>query len=388
MESPQSLVCRELRLRQFRNYPELELTFPPAGAALIGPNGSGKTNLVEALYYLEIFRSFRGSPDSQLCRFGEDVFHIRGRFDDPSTGRQLEVTAAYDRRGREKRVTVDGAEPERLTDALGHVGMVVFSPSDVALVTGSPAERRRFLDIVLSLSAPGYVGAIQRFRQTLKQRNSLLRSGAGPAALEPWTTALVEVGARVMATRAAWVVGHADGFAQRYERIGGEVPARLEYRSSVGPRDGGIEPDSGMGVADFAAALHAELDRVAQRERDQGVTLKGPHRDDLGLVRVADGVDGRDLRDYGSGGQQRTAAIALRLTEAATIRSRRGRAPMVLLDDIFAELDPGRSERVLDLLDAEPGQVILTAPKPSEVELRRDTLSRWRIAGGRIVAAA
>jgi DNA replication and repair protein RecF len=376
MESPQSLVCRELRLRQFRNYAELELSFPAEGAALIGPNGSGKTNLVEALYYLEIFRSFRGAPDSQLCRFDHDVFHIRGRFEDVATGRSVEVTAAYDRRGREKRVTVDGAEPERLTDALGRVGMVVFSPSDVALVTGSPAERRRFLDIVLSLSEPGYVGAIQRYRHTLKQRNALLRSGAEASALEPWTTALVEAGARVMAARAAWVADHADGFAERYERIGGEVPARLEYRSSAG------------GGEDFAVVLRRELERVAQREREQGVTLKGPHRDDLGLVRVADDGAGRDLRDYGSGGQQRTAAIALRLTEAATIRASRGRAPMVLLDDIFAELDPGRSERVLGLLDGEPGQVILTAPKPSEVELRRGTLPRWRIAGGRIVAAA
>jgi DNA replication and repair protein RecF len=291
----------------------------------------------------------------------------------------VEVTAAYDRRKRAKRVTVDGVEPERLSDALGRVGMVVFSPSDVALVTGSPADRRRFLDIVLSLNAPGYLAAVQRFRHTLKQRNALLRAGAAPAVLESWTDAFVEVAARVISTRAAWVADHAAGFARLCERIGAESSATLQYRCSV--------PAAASAGTDVVAALRVELERVSHRERDQGVTLRGPHRDDLGLVREGEPGAG-DLRDFGSGGQQRTAAIALRLTEAATIRESRGRAPIVLLDDIFAELDPGRSDRVLDLIEGESGQVILTAPKPSDVEVRKGALPRWRIAGGQIVAAA
>ncbi len=379
MDSPRSLICQELRLRQFRNYPALDLRFPPGGAAVIGPNGSGKTNLLEALYYLEIFRSFRASPDEQLCRFGADAFHVRGVFRDPADDVELEVTAAYDRRRREKRVTVNGAVPERLADALGRIGMVVFSPSDVALVTGAPSERRRFLDIVLSLNAPGYLAAAQRFRRTLRQRNTLLREGAAPAAIEPWTEALVDAGADVMAARARWVADHAQAFADSNASIDGEAATRLEYRCSV--------PGASSDRAEAADALRTGLARLAPREREQGITLRGPHRDDLGLIRLDDG-DGTDLRDFGSGGQQRTAAIALRLMEAATIRTTRRRAPIVLLDDVFAELDSARSERVLGLLDAEPGQVILTAPKASDMEVRRDSLPRWRIAGGQIVAAA
>lgn len=381
MNAPPSLFCRELRLRQFRNLAELELAFPPAGAAVIGPNGSGKTNLVEALYYLEIFSSFRGAPDAQLVRFGEDGFHIRGRFQAPD-GEELEVTAAYDGRRREKRVTVDGAEPERLSDALGRIGVVVFSPSDVTLISGAPSERRRFLDIVLSLNSPGYLAAVQRYRQTLKQRNALLKGAASPAELEPWTAAVAEQGGRIMKARADWVAGRADGFAERYRRIGGDAPARLAYRPSVTGDD-----VPAADAAAFAAALRDALDRLRERERERGVTLRGPHRDDLGFTLDDDG-SGRDLRDFGSGGQQRTAAVALRLMEAATIRDARSRAPIVLLDDIFAELDPARSERVLELLEDEPGQAILTAPKPSDIEVRRGGLQRWRIAGGQIVAAA
>jgi DNA replication and repair protein RecF len=379
MSAPPSLVCRELRLRQFRNFTELDLEFPPPGAAVIGPNGSGKTNLVEALYYLEIFRSFRGAADAQMVRFGAEAFHIRGRFHDPSTGSELEVTAGYEGRRRLKKVTVNGVEPERLGDALGRIGVVAFSPSDVSIIAGSPGERRRFLDIVLSLNAPGYLAALQRYRQTLKQRNALLKDRVGGAALEPWTEALIEAGAGIMRERARWVADRAEGYAHRYQRIGGEAAARMEYRPSVGGVEG---PDD-----DHAGALRAELERLVDRERERGATLRGPHRDDLGFIREDD-ASGRDLRDFGSGGQQRTAAVSLRLVEAATIRAARGRAPIILLDDIFAELDPGRSERVLEQLEDEPGQAILTAPKASDIEVRHGTLPRWRIAGGQIVAAA
>ncbi len=127
-----SFICRELRLRDYRNFAEIELRFPEAGVAIIGANGAGKTNLLEAIYYLEIFRSFRGAPDEQLVRFDAPAFHLRGRFEDSATGAVEEVTAAYEPKGRRKRVSVNGVETERLSEAIGHVGAVVFSPSDRA----------------------------------------------------------------------------------------------------------------------------------------------------------------------------------------------------------------------------------------------------------------
>src|SRR5687768_1554752 len=173
MGSPSSaLGFRQLRLRQFRNFAELEQEFPPAGVAIIGENGSGKTNLLEAVYYLEIFRSFRGAPDEQLVHFGADAFHVRGRFGADANRDVHELTAAFEPRGRRKKVTRDGLEPNRMGDAIGQVGAVIFSPSDIAVVRGSPAERRRFLDIVLSINRPGYLAALQRYRSILRHRNA------------------------------------------------------------------------------------------------------------------------------------------------------------------------------------------------------------------------
>lgn len=380
MTAPASLACRELRLREFRNFAELELALPPLGVALIGDNGSGKTNLLEALYYLEIFRSFRGAPDEQLVRIGAEAFHIRGRLEDPVTGESREITAAFERRTRRKRVTIGGAEPERLGEALGSIGAVIFAPSDVAIIAGSPGERRRFLDIVLSLNTAGYLLALQRYRHILKQRNVMLRGGASPALLSAWDEGLVDWGSRLVAARAAWVHARAPGFSRRYAAIAGGPPARLAYVSSV-PLP---EAEGAVPVTVVADAFRTDLTRLSRRERERGVTLVGPHRDDLAFSFATAGGEA-DLRDFGSGGQQRTAAISLRMVEAETIREARCREPLVLLDDLFAELDPGRSRRILELLeDEERGQVILTAPKPSDLELRRGALPHWRIAQGQV----
>jgi DNA replication and repair protein RecF len=381
-----ALVCRELRLRQYRNFVSIDLAFPDAGTAIVGDNGSGKTNLLEALYYLEIFRSFRGAPDEQLVRFGAEAFHVRGVFASAATGEEREVTAAFEPRTKRKRVTVDGIEQDRLGDAIGVVGAVVFSPSDLSIVAGAPAERRRFLDIVLSLGAPGYLAALQRYRQVLKQRNALLRDAASPASLAPWDVALAESGGRVVAARAAWVEASSESFARTCDAISGGTAASLRYRPALA--EDALLSDGEQA----AAAIAAAVERLAVRERERGMTLAGPHRDDLAVL--ACGPDGEiDLREYGSGGQMRTAAVALRMVEAETVRRARGRPPLILLDDVFAELDPGRSRRILELLDREErGQVILTAPKESDVELRRtelagsfaSSLASWRIAGGKV----
>jgi DNA replication and repair protein RecF len=378
-----ALVCHTLRLRDFRNFAAQDLEFPAAGVAVIGLNGSGKTNLLEAIYYLEIFRSQRGSPDEQLVRFGAEAFHVRGHFADPASAQTAEVTAAYEARSRTKRVTLDGVLPDRLGDAVGRVRAVVFSPSDIAIVAGPPAGRRRFLDIVLSVNEPGHLAALQRYRHLLRQRNAILKAGGAASVLAAWDTGLIETGSRILYDRAQWIGQWSAEFERRACRVGGGPGPRIAYRPGVPMEERASLEQTREG---FAAAL----ERLQPRERDRRVTLAGPHRDDVAIVTASPDGD-VDLRDYGSAGQMRTAAIALRMIEAETARQRSG-APILLLDDVFAELDAVRTRRILELLEEEGhGQVLLTVPKESDLDVAGGggflaALPRWHIEAGRIRA--
>lgn len=380
------VILRELELRHFRNLGIQALRFPPEGVAVIGDNAQGKTNLLEAIYYLESFRSFRGAGDGELAAFPEDAFHLKGIVDGdgPAT-----VSAGFDRRRRKKKVSVDGSETRRISAALGRLGAVVFSPSDVELVTGGPQVRRRFLDIVLSLDGNGYVESLSRYGRALAQRNAALRANAGAPAARAWDEELVSHGARVTHLRREWISTWSGAFAAYCAAISGCDPAALAYRPDLGR--GSVGPEGRR--AEFGADEDEVGERFRERLREswetdvrRGATTVGPHRDEL-LFTITS--QGRPLaaRTYGSGGQRRTAALALRLTEAAAIRRRRRAEPILLLDDAFAELDEGRSVRVMAMLREEgAGQVILTAPKESDARLRGPSLERWRIREGVVEA--
>lgn len=365
----------KLKLRHFRNLAEQQLELPAEGVAIVGENAQGKTNLLEAIYYLETFRSFRGSRDNRLVAFDQDLFRIVGALRGGEEGDGVEVAAAFQIRGKRKKITLDGQEPERLGDGIGRLAAVIFSPADVALVSEGPGARRRFLDILLSLNAPGYLHALQQFRQILSQRNAALRNGHRSAGVEAWDHGLIEQGTRLVVQRIAWVESWQERFSAYFRRVSGGEEGRMLYHP-------GLRLDGAQGPEEISLAYEAALAESREREIRLGSTLVGPQRDDLALT-VEEAGGNRDLREFGSGGQRRTAALALRLVEAATIRTARRQEPIVLMDDVFAELDPGRSERILALMEEEEtGQVVLTVPKESDIRLRRDSLPRWRIQGG------
>ncbi|HVX40416.1 MAG TPA: DNA replication and repair protein RecF [Gemmatimonadaceae bacterium] len=359
-----------LELRDFRNFAHAELAPPADGVVLVGDNGQGKTNVLESIAYLQILRSVRGARDQDLVRFGADAFHVGARVE---TDAAHEVGVGFERSSRRKRVRLDGVVPPKLSDALGALPSVMFSPADVELIAGSPAARRRFLDIMLALTSRGYLGVLQRYRSALAQRNAALRDAArahrpSPDSISVWEPTLARDGATIIAERRAWLAAVAERFTALGHDIGESSRMQLRYASTIGE------------TGDPRAALTAAFESKRAQDIRRALTHAGPHRDDLVIT-----LDGRDLRTFGSAGQQRTAAIALRMLEASTFAERMGRAPVFLLDDPFAELDVHRASRILDLLTRTGGghgQTILAVPRENEIPRELTRLERVRVRAG------
>lgn len=367
-----------LAIRDFRNLAHVDLELPASGMLLVGENGQGKTNLLEAIYYLQVLRSLRGARDQDLVRFGADGFHLGARM---ATDRASEIGIGFQKTGKRKRVRLDGAVSERLSDAVGALPVAMFSPSDVELVAGGPAARRRFMDIMLAVTSRGYLRALQQYRAALVRRNAALRDAARqPAAraedrVAVWEAPLAEHGATLWEERETWVEGAKEHFSTLAHAIGGDVLA-IRYSSVTRPAEA---------AADRRTMLARALTQQRMTDIRFGLTRAGPHRDDLLVtIRGGDGT-ARELRVFGSAGQQRTAAIALRLLEAGHLRDRRGGPPVFLLDDPFAELDAPRTKRIVALLSASGlGQTILAVPRESDIPGGMPHLQRFRIAAGAV----
>jgi DNA replication and repair protein RecF len=367
---PSAIRLDSLVLRDFRNVASADLEFPPDGVVIVGDNGQGKTNLLEAVAYLGALRSIRNARDRDLVRHGAVAMHVRGTIDEGGVPRTIAV--GIERTSGRKRITLDGVEVKRQVDALGVLPSVAWSPADVALVNGGPAERRRYLDVMLALSSRSYIVALRRYRAALERRNASLRDaarrGRGEAAIHVWEPALAEHGAALITARREWVSAHAGEFARLVAAIGERAPMSMCHA-------GDVDDES-----DVAGALARLLERGRQRDLATGTTGAGPHRDDLCVQ-----LDGRDARTFASAGQQRTAAIALRLLEARTLRGAGRGHPVLLLDDPFAELDTTRAARTLALLTEEDvGQVILAVPREEEIPPTFEALTRWRVAAGEV----
>ena len=411
-----------LRLRDFRNYARLDADFAPGFHLLLGDNAQGKTNILEAIYLMATLRSFRGVGGAQMIRHGQRGYFVGGTVvggnirasptssslsankvggegrgevapssqtqnpsPPPSPGygatsqpsprlggeRETKILTSHNERGvkmywsaRERKLALDGQPVKRLGDYLGVLRAVVFCTEDVQLVKGAARARRRFLDLLLAQTQPGYLPLLQRYMHAVRARNALLKHRSGDeAALDSFSQELVRLGNEIIRARRELAPKFSPLARLAYRRISNDAEElRIEYQPSV--------------KKDFAV----ELAQSRNRERTYRSTLVGPHRDDLQLL-----LNEKSAAQFGSEGQKRTLAIALKMAQAEYLAGIHGSPPVLLIDDVMGELDVKRRSGFLPLLEQArktSGQVFMTATEENwPSELGRD-LQRWEVEAG------
>ena len=369
-----------LSLTDFRSYAEADVPLGPGITTFTGFNGQGKTNLVEAAAYLATFGSHRVATDAPLIRQGADRAILRAVV--VSAGRdsllEIEINA-----GRANRVRLNRAPLPRPREALGVLRCVLFAPEDIAVVKGDPDQRRRYLDDLLVAMRPRYSGLRADYDRVLRQRTALLKSakargGLPPGALEVWDDHLVTAGAQLTAGRLRLVRELRDLVASSYSAVSGtERDTDLRYRMSALPEGHSAEPEPD--AEKLAITLREALALRRRAELERAVCLVGPHRDELEL-----GIGGLPARGYASHGESWSLALALRLAGYQLLRAG-GEDPVLLLDDVFAELDSARRERLAELV-ASAEQVLVTAAVPEDVPAGLSG-ARFLVADGVITSA-
>ncbi len=339
---------RHLSLRAFRNYAALELDLEEGLTAVVGPNGQGKTNLIEAVYFLCLGRSFREHRESRLIRFGEPAARVEGKTE--QGGRSGTIRIVLQRSGG-KQAEVDGGRLERLSQLIGVLPVVSLTPEDLAIAYGDPTPRRRFLDVLLAQTDRDYLEALRRYRRALAQRNRCLKEGRDMLA-QTYEPELAASGATIQRRRTELTAFLVEQTAAVYDRI-----CRSGERLSLNYRPFGFAAGTPS-----EEGLREALEENRAGDRRLGFTSIGPHRDDLQLA-----VDDRPLRHYGSHGQARTALAALKLAEVAYYERAYDRPPILLMDEVTSVLDRDRALQLVELLADHTSQVLVTAPQTEEL---------------------
>jgi DNA replication and repair protein RecF len=360
-----------LSVRDFRGYDEASAALGEGLTVITGPNGAGKTNLLEALYFGCTGRSCRTSNEREVVRFGERATRVVVAAEAEDGAHELSVGFSP---GEPKRMRVDGAAVERLVEVTERPLVSVFLPDRLELIKGTPSLRRAHIDQFVGALWPARVATRRAYAQSLAQRNALIariRSGAGSRnSLHSWDAQLGRHGLALMADRRAAVDAVAQPFAQWCADLGLTGDPAVRYR----PRS----------RASTAEELSAELRERIDGDLERGFTGHGPHRDDLVLTR-----EGRELRAYGSQGQQRLGLLALLLAERDALAVHRDRPPLLLLDDVMSELDRQRRRALVDLLRSGSGQSVITATDLDQVPGAEDPgVTRLAVSEGRVLAEA
>ena len=365
------MEVKTLTLLNFRNYEQEEISFCPGINMIYGDNAQGKTNLLEAVSLFSQGKSPRTRTDTEMIRFGEKFFRLGLEFADGQRSYRAKMQLSADGK---KSIWVNQVPVSRLSQLMSYLNVVMYSPEDLELVKGAPSVRRRFLDAAISQLYPNYLSALVDYQKALRQKNSLIRlgkirGGADAAMMSVWNEQLADFGSRIALYRRSFLEQLSDYAAEVHSQISKEK-LKIDYTPSI---------DCGIIEKEAKNIFFSRLEQGAQRELDAGGALLGIQRDDV-RIRIGE----KEARLFGSQGQQRTAALSLKLAQTEVIRKIRGEYPVLLLDDIMSELDFHRRQYLSERISGK--QVLLTS---TDTDFYENTENRrlFHIAGGRVTDA-
>ncbi len=339
------------RLHNFRNHGETSFEFAARMNVLLGENGQGKTNALEALSFFCLTKSFYASADATALKREETFFEIDGTLESDN-GKKFSVRVAYDGAQKTKKFTINNVNAEKFSSVIGMFPVVVLSPENNKVTFGSPNDRRKFVDLVISQSSRSYMEDVLEFRRIVRQRNTILTDAQGKECyglLAPWNETLVQRGARIIHKRSQFIKEFTPYIADTYLRIVGEKETpKIEYAPSV-------SIDAETPAEEVQSRLMQKLQRKYRDELHFRTTLVGPHRDEVLLS-----LNGTQLKHYASQGQHKTFLVALKVAEFLYLKERCNETPVLLLDDVFSELDENRCQRLLSQVET-LGQTFITA---------------------------
>jgi DNA replication and repair protein RecF len=321
-----------LSLKNFRSYSDLELPLKPGITIFLGRNGEGKTNIVESVLYLAFLSSHRTATDQPLVQLGNNSAYVRSKIQQPDREVTVELEINADKANR-ARINQNPVRSQK--ELFGLVQCVYFSPEDLDLVRGDPAERRRFIDQLLILRSPRLAGVITDYERAVRQRNSLLKSRAGYSSLESWDQQVAQFGGEIIAARLALLADFEPVFSSVYKEISEKKPARITYKCSI--------DNPSTDPALNTAAMLVKMAEIKGQEIERGLTLIGPHRDDL-LLHLGDHF----VKGYASHGESWSIALSLKLASYKLLKNE-GASPILILDDVFSELDEERRDQLVEL---------------------------------------
>jgi DNA replication and repair protein RecF len=358
------MIIRSLELKNFRNYEEAHIDFSEGVNILYGDNAQGKTNILEAIYVGATARSHRAGKDREMIQFGQEEAHIKYFVEKKGITDRIDM---HLKKGKAKGIAVNGIPLRKASDLFGNANVVFFSPEDLNIIKEGPSGRRKFMDMELCQLDKVYMSNLANYNKIILQRNKLLKEMDFHSdyldTLQIWDMQLVRYGAEVIQRRQAFIQELQPVIQEIHRSItGGKENITVTYEANVSASD-----------------LERELKRVRERELKNRVSLVGPHRDDLAFM-----LEDVDIRTFGSQGQQRTAALSLKLSEIEIVKRRIGDSPILLLDDVLSELDAGRQEKLLDSISQV--QTILTCTGVDEFVRNRFPVNQiFKVTQGNVV---